>query len=90
MTQQLHTGPATYDELLEFGWSPDDAQLLLDDPEQLIRTLVDHEGWPETLARAHIEHPLLPFDRVDGTVHLPVSLEASMRQSRAAAASTRR
>lgn len=90
MRQQLHSGAATYDELLEFGWSPADARLLLDDPEQLIRTLVDQAGWPEVTARAHIEHPLLPVDRVDGTVHPPVSLEASMQQSRAAASSAQR
>lgn len=89
MRQQLHAGSATYEELVEFGWSPSDARLLLDEPEQLIRTLVDREGWPEEMARAHIEHPLLPVDRVDGTEHPPVSLEASMRQSREAAAATR-
>lgn len=90
MKQPLHAGPATYEELLELGWSSEDARLLLDDPEQVIRALVDHEGWPEEMARAHIEHPLLPTDRVDGTVHPPVSLEVSMRQSREAASSTRR
>jgi hypothetical protein len=90
MRQQLHAGPATYDELVGFGWSPTDARLLLDDPERLIRTLVDHEGWSEQMARSHIENPLLPFDHVEGTGHPPVSLEASMQQSRAATSSTRR
>jgi hypothetical protein len=56
----------------------------------LIRTLVDHEGWSEQMARSHIENPLLPFDHVEGTGHPPVSLEASMQQSRAATSSTRR
>jgi hypothetical protein len=90
MRQQLHAGPATYDELLGFGWSPSDARLLIDDPEQLIRILVDRDGWPEEMARAHVANPLLPIDRVDGTPQPPVSLEVSMRQSREAAASTRR
>lgn len=90
MRLRLHAGPATYDELLRFGWSSDDARLLLDDPEQLIRILVNHEGWSEKMARAHIEHPLLPVDCVDGIVHPPVSLEVSMRQSREAASSPRR
>jgi hypothetical protein len=90
MKLQLHAGPATYDELVGFGWSSADARLLLDDPEQLIRTLVDREGWPEQTARSHIENPLLPFDRVAGAGHPPVSLKDSIRQSRAATPSTRR
>lgn len=90
MKHQLHTGPATYDELIGFGWSPVDARLLLENPEQFVRRLVDREGWPEEMARSHTENPLLPIDRVDGTGHPPVSLEASMRQSLGAASSNQR
>lgn len=90
MRLKLHAGPATYDELIEFGWSPSSARLLLDDPEQLLRTLVDQAGWPERFARSHIDNPLLPIDYVDGMMYSPESLDASMRQSQSAAAPTRR